>query len=151
VGPDDTSRGYLRFALPVPGRRVLRAVLWVYGAIPKDPETRESDMLAHPLRARGPALGEWSETTLTWNNAPDPGPALGSDWVTTYPDWAGLDVTGAVRKCGTEVTLVLDQEEPGHQTFLHGRTAAAARRFFERAIDRSRVEPARVTTDRAGA
>src|SRR5688572_22351723 len=35
--------------------------------------------------------------------------------------------------------------------FSERRNAAAARAFFERAIGRSRVEPARVTTDRAGA
>ena len=35
--------------------------------------------------------------------------------------------------------------------FSDRRNTEAARRFFERAIDRSRVEPARVTTDRAGA
>jgi hyaluronate lyase len=125
--PDDTSRGYLRFALPLPGKAVKRAVLWVYGAIPKDPGSRESDMLQHPLRARGPALGQWAESAITWDNAPAPGPALGSDWATTYPDWAGLEVTAAVQKSGTEVTLVLDQDDPGHQTFLRGRTATGER------------------------
>ena len=34
--------------------------------------------------------------------------------------------------------------------FSERRNAAAARRFFERAIDRAHVEPERVTTDRAG-
>ena len=39
----------------------------------------------------------------------------------------------------------------GEVLFSEWRNAGAARRFFERAIDGSHVEPARVTTDRAGA
>lgn len=130
---DDTSRGYLRFALPpgTTGDQVERAVLWVYGAIPKDPDSRESDMLQHPLRVRGPVRGPWAESAITWDNAPAPGPELGSDWVTTYEDWAGVEITAAVRNCGTEVALTLDQEGPGQETFLRGRTADSERPLLQ--------------------
>ncbi|WP_103529395.1 polysaccharide lyase family 8 super-sandwich domain-containing protein, partial [Streptomyces sp. SM12] len=126
-GADGTSRAYLRFGLPagVRGEEIERAVLWVYGAIPKDPDSRESDMLQHPLRARTAADRAWEEATVTWDTAPEPGAALGTDWVTTYPDWAGLDVTEAARGARGRLTVVLDQAEEGHETLLDGRGATA--------------------------
>ncbi|GAA2433024.1 polysaccharide lyase family 8 super-sandwich domain-containing protein [Streptomyces macrosporus] len=123
---DDERRAYLRFRLPrgVAAGTVRRAVLWVRGHVPNDPGTREDDMLFTSLRAHGPAGSDWSETGVTWADAPAPGPALGEGPATTYDDWTGLDVTAAVRRTVTgETTLVLAQDGRGHQVRLSSREA----------------------------
>ncbi|HEX5566771.1 MAG TPA: polysaccharide lyase family 8 super-sandwich domain-containing protein [Streptomyces sp.] len=126
-GPRDADEAYracLRFRLPRTAGRVRRAVLWVYGRVPDDPDTRADDALTASLRAYGPAGNGWSETGVTWDGFPEPGPALGKGWITSYPDWAGLDVTAAVRRTGTgEITLVLAQDGRGHQVRLGSREA----------------------------
>ncbi|WP_169745221.1 polysaccharide lyase family 8 super-sandwich domain-containing protein [Streptomyces megasporus] len=121
-GDGDERRAYLRFRLPrgTGAGDVRRAVLWVRGHVPNDPGTREDDMLHTSLRARGPAGKDWSETDLTWDTAPAPGPALGEGRVTTYDDWTGLDVTAAARRPITgEWTLVLAQDGRGHRVRLN--------------------------------
>ncbi|WP_052848317.1 polysaccharide lyase family 8 super-sandwich domain-containing protein [Streptomyces avicenniae] len=122
---DDTRRAYLRFRLPG-GARPERAVLWVYGAIPKDPDSRASDLLHHPLRAHATAPGaRWGERRLTWDTAPAPAAPLGEGLLTTYPDWTGLDVTGAVRDAAARgeayVTLALAQDDEGPEMRLDSR------------------------------
>ncbi|MFI7276754.1 polysaccharide lyase family 8 super-sandwich domain-containing protein [Streptomyces sp. NPDC049879] len=125
---DDTRRAYLRFRLRG-HHRVERAVLWVYGAIPKDPDSRASDMLHHPLRAHATAhTARWDERRITWDTAPAPGAALGEGLLTTYPDWTGIDVTDAVRAAATrggggDVTLVLAQDAEGPAMLLDSRTS----------------------------
>lgn len=131
---DDVRRAYLRFRLPrtvAPGT-VRRAVLWVRGHVPNDPGTRADDMLTASLRAYGPAGNGWSETGITWDSAPPPGPALGEGRITSYDDWTGLDVTAAVRRAATgEFTLVLAQDGRGHQVRLSSREAGEDRPLLQ--------------------
>ncbi|MFX4293356.1 polysaccharide lyase family 8 super-sandwich domain-containing protein [Streptomyces bohaiensis] len=125
---DGTAHALLRFAMPpdLPERGVERAVLWVFGTIPKDPDSRAADLLQHPLRAYAAVPDDlpWDEATVTWRSAPRPGAPLGEGWLTTYPDWVGSDVTAAFRGSLTAVTLLLAQDAPGPLTELAGRTAA---------------------------
>ncbi|WP_344630875.1 polysaccharide lyase family 8 super-sandwich domain-containing protein, partial [Streptomyces glaucosporus] len=134
AGDAGEQRAYLRFRLP-PGTAagaVRRAVLWVRGHVPQDPGSREDDMLFTSLRAHGPAGNGWSETGITWDAAPAPGPALGEGVVTTYDDWTGLDVTAAVRRPVTgEVTLVLAQDGRGHRVRLGSREAGEDRPLLQ--------------------
>jgi hyaluronate lyase len=123
---DGVRRAYLRFRLPhgAAGGRVRRAVLWVRGHVPGDPATRADDALTASLRAYGPSGGGWSETGITWDGAPAPGPALGGGLVTSYDDWTGMDVTAAVRRTAPgELTLVLAQDGRGHRVRLSSREA----------------------------
>lgn len=134
--PDLSRRSYLRFELPEAAGRVRRAVLWVRGHVPNDPATREDDMLASPLSAHGPTPGDWEESTLTWDSAPEPGPRLGGGQLTTYDDWTGLEVTEAVRRSGPgPLTLVLAQSAPGHELRLASREASADRPLLEVVTD----------------
>lgn len=118
----DTRRSHLRFDLTGVSGPVQRAVLWVYGGIPNDPSTREDDMMQTVLNVHGPSSSDWSESTLTWNNAPSPGPALSSGTATDYPDWIAFEVTQAVRqRPGSSLALVIAQDAPGHEVRLNSR------------------------------
>ncbi|GAB2590003.1 polysaccharide lyase 8 family protein [Streptomyces capparidis] len=104
VGP--TSRATLSFDLaPLRRTRVHRAVLWLYGAVPNDPATREDDLLFTALRAHSP------------HRAPPSPPGT----ATVYPDWTALDVTEAARRLPHPFTVTLAQPTPGPEVRLHSR------------------------------
>ncbi|MGK5500595.1 polysaccharide lyase family 8 super-sandwich domain-containing protein [Streptomyces sp. URMC 125] len=131
---DRERRAYLRFRLPggTAAAGVRRAVLWVRGHVPDDPGTRADDALWTSLRAYGPAGNDWDEASLTWDGAPEPGPALGSGTVTSYDDWTGLDVTAAVRQAAPgEVSLVLAPDGRGPLVRLGSREAGADRPLLQ--------------------
>ncbi|MHA6763825.1 polysaccharide lyase family 8 super-sandwich domain-containing protein [Streptacidiphilus sp. PAMC 29251] len=67
-----------------------RAVLWVNGAVADAGGTQTT------LQAFATASHSWTESAVTWNNAPALGAAQGTGEVCTVADWVGLDVTAAV-------------------------------------------------------
>ncbi|GAA3007235.1 hypothetical protein GCM10020229_18750 [Kitasatospora albolonga] len=105
---DTTDSGYGRRALfgfdttAVPGT-VRRAVLWVHGAV------ADSGGTLTTLQAFATATTPWTETAVTWANAPALAQALGTGRTSTTPDWIPLDVTAAVTAGRPALTLAIWQ------------------------------------------
>lgn len=125
---DDTRRAYLAFDLGSVRGRVVRAVLWLHCRIPNDPGTRADDMFHTSVRAHGTLSSDWSETALTWDNAPALGLALGTGHATVHPGWTALDVTAAVtvavttgQAAGARLSLAVLQPDEGHEVRISSR------------------------------
>lgn len=112
---NNTDSGYNREALlkfDVSGvhGKVSRAVLWVHGMVSDSGGTQTT------LQAFGLASGAWTETGVTWSNAPARSTALGTGMISTGADWVGLDVTAAVaaaqKSAGGDGTAALAVFEP---------------------------------------
>lgn len=110
-----TNNGYnrrslLKFDVSGLTGRVSRAVLWVYGNVQDSAGTQTT------LQAFTASSGDWTETGVTWNNAPSVAAALGTGTVSKAYDWVGLDVTSAVAaaqaSAGGEGTATLAVFEP---------------------------------------
>lgn len=117
---DDTRRAYLSFDVDELDGAAQRAVLWLKGAIPMDPDDREDEMLQARLYAHT-VDADWAESDITWNNAPELGEELGDGWTTVYRDWVGIDVTEAVRDADGVVAFALTQDDDGHELVLDSR------------------------------
>ena len=86
---ETTRESYLRFDIPAVS--VTSAMLRLYGHL------SATDDAAVVTSAFGVADTGWQTSTLTWNNRPTGGTALGTITVAgTTPAWVQIDVTGYV-------------------------------------------------------
>ncbi|MGH8793312.1 MAG: polysaccharide lyase family 8 super-sandwich domain-containing protein, partial [Stackebrandtia sp.] len=131
---DDDRRAYVAFDLAEADAEVKRAVLWLNGAIPMDPDDREDEMLQVKVHAHR-VDDDWSEPDVTWNTAPEPGEQLDWGWATIYRDWVGVDVTEAVRDASGAVSFVLAQADEGHHLVLDSRESDGRKPILEIVVD----------------
>jgi PKD repeat protein len=92
LAPSTTDQSYLRFAVGGLGDlHVSRAVLRLYVT---DPSVEGGKITLAP--------GGWSESTLTWSNAPGIGSAVLASVETVFPDsWVEFDVSAVVTGPGS--------------------------------------------------
>lgn len=96
-----TRRSLTKFDLTGITGTVQRAVLWVHGNV------QDSAGVQTTLQAFAQGAAPWSESTVTWNNAPALGAALSSGLLGTARDWVALDVTSAVAAASGAVSLAV--------------------------------------------
>lgn len=115
-------------SLPGPVRR---AVLWVNG--------RASDSGGLQTRVQAfSSTGTWTESGVTWANAPAAGTALGTGWLTQSPDWVGLDVTDALQGIpsdSTSFTVWQPSAVPGLLTRVRSRESGSDAPILEIVCD----------------
>lgn len=85
-----TIHSYLRFQVPVLAGSIVRARLKVYAS--------NDSRAGYDLRRVTDTT--WSETTITYRNAPLMGPQVGSSGATAARTWTTVDVTPLVRGSG---------------------------------------------------
>jgi hypothetical protein len=104
-------KSYLRFDLPEIPEPIRTAKLWLYGSYAGS---------GAPVRAQVRPVGDatWTESTLTWNNAPAIDPdALATALVSGEPRWYSWDVTTHARAlqeaAATQIDLALQSDQYG--------------------------------------
>lgn len=125
------SAGYDRksyFTFPLSGLgTVSRAVLWVYGTT-SDSAGNQQNLTAYQVPNT-----TWTETGITWNNAPTLGGALGSAPVTSDGGWAPLDVTSfvAAQASAGAVSLAVWEASGGLACVINSRENPADPPFLQ--------------------
>ncbi|MHA4819849.1 polysaccharide lyase family 8 super-sandwich domain-containing protein [Streptomyces aculeolatus] len=110
-----------------------RAVLWLNG------RANDSGGLHTRLQAFV-CTGDWSESEVTWANAPATGAGLGTGWLTQGQDWVGLDVTEALTGTATAaLTFAVWQpsDVPGLLTRLRSKDSGSDAPILEIVCDQN--------------
>ncbi|MEZ0066822.1 hyaluronate lyase [Streptacidiphilus sp. MAP12-20] len=90
TGSGYSRQALLAFDVSQLSGTVGRAVLWLYGQV------QDSGGTLTTVQAFASGADTWTETGVTWNNAPALGTAQGTGRISSAYDWVGLDVTAAV-------------------------------------------------------
>ncbi len=98
----DQYRAYLRFSIPELTADLQRATLRLYGtnATPNGPKVYRTD-------------NNWGESTITWNNKPDPSGGAIADTGSLPTGWVEIDVTQAVTSSGNLSFLMIADDIDG--------------------------------------